>query len=109
MPEEEKREESKEDEEEKKLRLASLLNELLGLDIGWEKLSLEELVKIAELFVDPDKLLERLQKARQQAKDIIQGIKALVKDTLRAFIKNWQGPIIRAIREIVLELSLIHI
>ena len=93
------------DVEKKKFELASLLNELLGLDVDWTKLSLDDLLEVAKLFVDPDRLIERIQKAQREAQNVIQSIRSLTKELVKMVLKTWRGPIIRTLRKLILEIE----
>jgi len=92
-------------EEEKKSRLASLLNELLGLDVEWERLELDDLLEIAKLFVDPEKLIERLQRAQREMRNVVESIKKTVKELVKTVLRVWQGPVIRTLRKLILEIE----
>ena len=106
MSEEKKREEIREEDvEERKSMIAELLNEILGLDIRWEKLSLDELIELAKLFAEPEKLIKRLQEAQRKARERIENLKNLIKDFAKSVFKYWNGPLIRLLRRVVLEVE----
>jgi len=88
---------------EKKKRIGDILNELLGVNIEWEKLSVEDLITLAKLFAEPDKVLERIKRARERTQETINNLKKLVKEIATSFLKYWNGPIIRALKRVLEE------
>lgn len=97
--------ESENEIREKKRKIGDILNELLGTSIDWEKLSIEDLVTLAKLFTNPDKIFERIKRAREKTQEAINNLKKLVKDIAVSFIKYWDGPIIRALKRVIEEAS----
>lgn len=77
----------------KKEEYEDVFNKLLGTDIKWSKLSIEELIEIAVLFKNPEILVSKL------------GLKEETEDDplLAGFIQTWRrgkGPIATLLRTI---------
>jgi len=89
--------------EEKKRTIGKLLNEILGLNIEWERLTLDDLIELAKLFAEPERVIARIKKAQKRTKEAINNLKQLAKDLLKSVFKYWNGPVIRVLKRIVLE------
>jgi len=78
-----------------KAKYCEVLNKLLGVEVDWTKLTLEELIQIANVFDKPEELATKLhlhtQVAEQQVGRL--GLKLL---------DNWDGPVTRLVRELML-------
>lgn len=83
-----------------KSEYSTTFNSVLGLDIDWTKLKVEELVQLAVLFNHPQLLLQKLG-IKQEGEA---GQKRLVEagiDTLKEIAGNWEGPIARFLRKVI--------
>ena len=85
-----------------KEELAEALNDILDTDIKFTKLSYNELEQLA-------KALERLliEKEKQESKEFsfkkLNKLKKLLAQLGIEFLSNWNGPVVKALREIFLE------
>ena len=78
-------------------------NELLGLDLKWSNLRLEDLIQLAFLFSNPELLIKKLgasdeiqkTEARKRLGDIVIEVADRLHEDL-----GWEGPIIRALKRL---------
>lgn len=79
-----------------KEELALVLNEFLGTDIQFTKLSKEELVELASVINNPDIICRDYLKGIKENEDP----KEKVITGLVDMVKNFDGPIIRKLKQI---------
>lgn len=93
-----------------KKEYSELLNKVLGIDVKWEKLSMEEIRQIVELVTNPDELYARLKKAEGSPARIEERtvesptfdlLKEAVKSTAKELLRKWDGPILTVLRELL--------
>ena len=86
----------------KKADYEKIFNKLLGVNIKWSRLNLEDLIELAVLFNHPETFLERLgvplQKEMGKRRLVEVGI-----DVLKEWSENWEGPLARLVRRVVSE------
>jgi hypothetical protein len=69
-----------------------IFNELLGVNVGWEKLNKEELASLAAIFSNPEVLLEKLGVKRDPKEKVAEGLTELA--------MAWEGPLIRLLKSL---------
>jgi len=82
----------------KKQDYERVFNELLGTDIKWSKLNLEDLIQLAVLFENPELLLKRLGVSEELRKT---EAKKRIADVLLELAKDWPGPAAQALRKLI--------
>lgn len=86
----------------KKADYEKIFNKLLGTDIKWSRLNLEELVELAVLFNHPETFLDRIGvpvlKERGRKRLVEAGI-----DILKEWSEKWEGPLARLVRRAISE------
>ncbi|HDN18286.1 MAG TPA: hypothetical protein ENF41_04415 [Candidatus Bathyarchaeota archaeon] len=84
----------------KKKEFERIFNQLLGTNIKWSKLSLEELYQLAALFNNPEILLQRLGVKTDITRVVI---KDKIFQGLSELLKNYDGPVIRMLKALLQE------
>jgi len=79
----------------KKVEYERIFNELLGTDIKWSRLRLEDLIQLAVLFNNPEILLKKLGVTDEVRKE---ETKKRLGDIILELAEQWEGPLARAIR-----------
>lgn len=82
-----------------KKEYSEAFNTILGLDIEWTKLKVEDLVQLAMLFGNQELLLKKLgigtEADEKQQRIVLAGM-----ETLRDFVEHWDGPLARLVRKV---------
>lgn len=83
----------------KKSDYQKVFNQMLGTNIKWEKLNLEDLIQLATLFNNPELLVSKLgatfQKEAARKRLIEVGLEAM--DEIAS---QWKGPLAQLVRKI---------
>ena len=82
----------------KKEEYEIVFNKLLGTNIKWSKLNLEDLIQLAVLFDNPELFLKKLGVGEELHKE--EARKRLA-DVAMDFIDGWEGPVAKALKKLV--------
>ena len=82
----------------KKEEYEVVFNKLLGTDIKWAKLNLEDLIQLAVLFDNPELFLKKLGVTDQLHQE---EAKKRAGDVLMDLINTWDGPGVRALKKLL--------
>lgn len=83
-----------------KVEYEKTFNEMLGTEIKWSRLNLEDLIQLAVLFNNPDFLMKRIgvniEKDERRRRIIDAGI-----ETAKDIANKWNGPLARFFKNLV--------
>lgn len=86
----------------KKADYEKIFNKLLGVNIKWSRLNLEDLIELAVLFNHPETFLERLgvpvPKEMSRRRLVEVGI-----DAIKEWSERWEGPLAQLARRFLSE------
>lgn len=77
-----------------------IFNELLGVNVKWSLLPKEDLAQLAVVFSNPEVLLKKLgydDEIKNEA------VKQKLMDAMKNFVRNYDGPIVKTLRELMLK------
>jgi hypothetical protein len=81
----------------KKEMYEKLFNEIFGTQIGWSKLSLEELTQLATVLANPETLIKKLGGVPKEEATLSPFV-----EMVKRFLYEYEGPIVKLIRRYVL-------
>jgi len=91
-----------------KKEYSELLNKVLGTNVRWEKLSMDEIRQIVELVTSPDELYARLKRAEgsevagvREESPSVELLKQAVRATAKEILKRWDGPVLNLLKELL--------
>ena len=86
----------------KKKEYEETFNKLLGMDIEWGRLKIEDLVKLTMLFNNPELLFKKLGMTSEIETSRKRILKAGI-ETAREVAAEWQGPLARFLKRVIEE------
>ena len=77
-----------------------IFNELLGVNVKWSLLPKEDLAQLAVVFSNPEVLLKKLG-YNEEIKN--EAVKQKFMEAFRNFVENYDGPLIKTLRQIIIK------